>query len=90
MCFLRFDYAFDENASNELVYKYTARPLVQSIFDGGMATCFAYGQVKNPKHLHFKYKVIKNIVRYRYIVAVLEWHIPGQDPIFHIRGFEPG
>ena len=44
---LRFDYAFDENASNELVYKYTARPLVQSIFDGGMATCFAYGQVEN-------------------------------------------
>jgi hypothetical protein len=47
LVFLRFDYAFDENASNELVYKYTARPLVQSIFDGGMATCFAYGQVKN-------------------------------------------
>ncbi len=46
LVFLRFDYAFDENASNELVYKYTARPLVQSIFDGGMATCFAYGQVK--------------------------------------------
>jgi hypothetical protein len=63
LVFLRFDYAFDENASNELVYKYTARPLVQSIFDGGMATCFAYGQVKNPKHLHLKYKVIQNIVQ---------------------------
>ena len=25
----RFDYAFDEHATNELVYKYTARPLVQ-------------------------------------------------------------
>lgn len=45
----RFDYAFDENATNELVYKYTARPLVQSIFDGGMATCFAYGQTGSGK-----------------------------------------
>ena len=42
----RFDCTFDENASNELVYKYSAKSLVQSIFDGGMATCFAYGQVK--------------------------------------------
>ena len=41
----RFDYAFDESADNELVYKYTAKSLVQSIFEGGMATCFAYGQV---------------------------------------------
>ena len=29
---------------NGLAYKYTAKPLVQSIFEGGMATCFAYGQ----------------------------------------------
>ena len=47
----RFDTAFDENASNELVYKYTARPLVHSIFDGGMATCFAYGQVIQHEHI---------------------------------------
>lgn len=40
----RFDCAFDENCDNELVYNYTAKPLVQSIFEGGMATCFAYGQ----------------------------------------------
>ena len=47
LCVHRFDCAFDENSSNELVYKYTAKNLVQSIFEGGMATCFAYGQVRS-------------------------------------------
>merc|ERR550519_666834 len=45
----RFDFAFDENANNELVYKYTAKSLVESIFEGGMATCFAYGQTGSGK-----------------------------------------
>ncbi|KAF6018670.1 KIF2A [Bugula neritina] len=45
----RFDYAFDENADNQMVYRYTAQPLVQCIFQGGMATCFAYGQTGSGK-----------------------------------------
>ncbi|XP_033344815.1 kinesin-like protein Klp10A isoform X8 [Bombus vosnesenskii] len=45
----RFDYAFDETCNNEIVYKYTAKPLVQTIFEGGMATCFAYGQTGSGK-----------------------------------------
>ncbi|XP_023727053.1 kinesin-like protein Klp10A, partial [Cryptotermes secundus] len=44
-----FDYAFDETCSNDLVYKYTAKPLVQTILEGGMATCFAYGQTGSGK-----------------------------------------
>uniref|UniRef100_UPI0035900CAE kinesin-like protein KIF2A isoform X2 n=1 Tax=Myxine glutinosa TaxID=7769 RepID=UPI0035900CAE len=45
----RFDYAFDENATNEMVYRFTARPLVETIFEKGMATCFAYGQTGSGK-----------------------------------------
>ncbi|XP_037919407.1 kinesin-like protein Klp10A isoform X4 [Hermetia illucens] len=45
----RFDYAFDDNCNNQIVYKYTAKPLVQTIFEGGMATCFAYGQTGSGK-----------------------------------------
>lgn len=30
-------------------YRYTAKPLVQTIFEGGMATCFAYGQTGSGK-----------------------------------------
>uniref|UniRef100_A0A3P9KXE8 Kinesin-like protein n=1 Tax=Oryzias latipes TaxID=8090 RepID=A0A3P9KXE8_ORYLA len=44
-----FDYSFDDSATNELVYKFTAKPLVQSIFEGGVATCFAYGQTGSGK-----------------------------------------
>uniref|UniRef100_A0A8C4WMF5 Kinesin-like protein n=1 Tax=Gopherus evgoodei TaxID=1825980 RepID=A0A8C4WMF5_9SAUR len=45
----RFDHAFDESVPNELVYRHTAQPLVESIFRGGMATCFAYGQTGSGK-----------------------------------------
>lgn len=45
----RFDYAFDDSCDNEKVYKYSAKPLVQTIFEGGMATCFAYGQTGSGK-----------------------------------------
>ncbi|XP_056274284.1 kinesin-like protein KIF2A isoform X2 [Pseudoliparis swirei] len=45
----RFDYTFDDSTTNELVYRFTARPLVETIFERGMATCFAYGQTGSGK-----------------------------------------
>lgn len=45
----RFDFSFDENTPNDLVYKYSAQPLVRTIFEGGNAMCFAYGQTGSGK-----------------------------------------
>ncbi|XP_026521440.1 kinesin-like protein KIF2C [Notechis scutatus] len=45
----RFDFSFDEKATNEMVYWFAARPLVQTVFEGGKATCFAYGQTGSGK-----------------------------------------
>lgn len=45
----RFDYTFDEQCSNALVYDHTARPLIRTMFEGGNATCFAYGQTGSGK-----------------------------------------
>ncbi|KAL4228105.1 Kinesin-like protein kif24 [Mactra antiquata] len=39
-----FDEVFEEKCTNEDVYIRAARPLISCIFDGGSATCFAYGQ----------------------------------------------
>lgn len=47
--FFRFDCVFDETCANELIYRFTARPLVDTIFEGAMATCFAYGQTGSGK-----------------------------------------
>uniref|UniRef100_A0A8C3AW58 Kinesin family member 2a n=1 Tax=Cyclopterus lumpus TaxID=8103 RepID=A0A8C3AW58_CYCLU len=50
----RFDYAFDDSTTNEMVYRFTARPLVETIFERGMATCFAYGQTGSGKtHVNY-------------------------------------
>uniref|UniRef100_A0A8D0HUQ4 Kinesin-like protein n=1 Tax=Sphenodon punctatus TaxID=8508 RepID=A0A8D0HUQ4_SPHPU len=45
----RFDHVFDTSTTNECVYRHTAQPLVETIFRGGMATCFAYGQTGSGK-----------------------------------------
>ncbi|KAM4808389.1 kinesin-like protein KIF24 [Rhinophrynus dorsalis] len=39
-----FDEVFSEAFSNRDVYMKTAYPLIQHVFNGGNATCFAYGQ----------------------------------------------
>jgi kinesin family protein 2/24 len=44
-----FDEVFDDYATNEDVYKRTAQPLVEHVFNRGKATCFAYGQTGSGK-----------------------------------------
>ncbi|OCU02750.1 kinesin-like protein KIF24 [Xenopus laevis] len=39
-----FDEVFSETFTNQDVYIRTAYPLIQHVFNGGNATCFAYGQ----------------------------------------------
>ncbi|NXB77242.1 KIF24 protein, partial [Donacobius atricapilla] len=39
-----FDEVFEETCTSQDVYMKTAYPLIQHIFKGGNATCFAYGQ----------------------------------------------
>ncbi|XP_069819397.1 kinesin-like protein KIF24 isoform X2 [Dendropsophus ebraccatus] len=39
-----FDEVFSETFTNQDVYVKTAQPLIQHVFNGGNATCFAYGQ----------------------------------------------
>jgi hypothetical protein len=41
--------SFDETSSNDLVYKYTTKPLVQTKFEIEVSTCFAYGQTGSVK-----------------------------------------
>jgi hypothetical protein len=44
-----FDEVFGEGSTNHQVYLRTARPLIDTVFDGGLATCFAYGQTGSGK-----------------------------------------
>ncbi|TPX36004.1 hypothetical protein SmJEL517_g01796 [Synchytrium microbalum] len=44
-----FDDVFDDTASNADVYNAAVRPLVESVFRGGKATLFAYGQTSSGK-----------------------------------------
>ncbi|KAF1425972.1 Kinesin-like protein KIF2A, partial [Spheniscus magellanicus] len=39
----------NENFPTHFLYMFTARPLVETIFERGMATCFAYGQTGSGK-----------------------------------------
>ncbi|CAF0794057.1 unnamed protein product [Didymodactylos carnosus] len=45
----RFDYGFHETCNNEVVYHFTAQPLVHTLFQGNNPMVFAYGQTGSGK-----------------------------------------
>ncbi|XP_025752887.1 kinesin-like protein KIF2A [Oreochromis niloticus] len=63
----RFDYAFDDSTTNEMVYRFTARPLVETIFERGMATCLLTSdwqlQADLGKQLKFPQNIAKTSLR---------------------------
>ena len=45
------------------IARYTAKPLVECIFERGMATCFAYGQTGSGKtHASYPYNAASTII----------------------------
>lgn len=44
-----FDEVFGEHTTNQDLYERAARPLVDTVFEKGFATCFAYGQTGSGK-----------------------------------------
>ncbi|MED6144942.1 Kinesin-like protein KIN-13A [Stylosanthes scabra] len=44
-----FDAVFDENVTNDEVYRDTVEPIIPTIFERTKATCFAYGQTGSGK-----------------------------------------
>lgn len=44
-----FDQAFDENATNESLYKSCVQPVIDAVFQKAKCTCFAYGQTGSGK-----------------------------------------
>jgi kinesin family protein 2/24 len=79
----RFDHVFDDDITNATIYRFTAAPLVRTIFEGGFATCFAYGQtglfvfIKSRFSLYRQWKDIHNGRRlYRGRAVVQSRHLP--------------
>ncbi|MGH0145807.1 UNVERIFIED_CONTAM: hypothetical protein FKN15_006280 [Acipenser sinensis] len=87
----RFDYSFDDSATNEMVYRFTARPLVQKIFEGSMATCFAYGQTGSGKTHVFdllnkkaKLRVLEDSKQQVQVVGLQERQVASADDVIKV------
>ncbi|EGR29344.1 kinesin motor domain protein [Ichthyophthirius multifiliis] len=57
----QFDNAFSENQTTDDIYKYSLQPIINTIFQNGVVTCFAYGQTGSGKTFTMK-ELQKNYV----------------------------
>ncbi|XP_051900753.1 kinesin-like protein KIF24 [Pristis pectinata] len=75
-----FDEVFEEACTNHDVYLKTAYPLIQHVFSGGKATCFAYGQTGAGK-THTMIGTYRNPGLYA---------LAAEDIFIHLETSEPG
>ncbi|KAM5291457.1 LOW QUALITY PROTEIN: kinesin-like protein KIF2C [Glossophaga mutica] len=86
-----FDFALDERTSSEVVCKFTARPLIHTIFQGGKVTYFAYGQTGSGKTHSMGgslYGKAQNASKGIYAMASLEVFLLKNHPLFWNLGLE--
>ena len=65
-----------------LTARYTAKPLVETIFDQGMATCFAYGQTGSGK-THVSRATWIAVQENQHKNGFIGWEAIGCDPPFY-------
>lgn len=76
----KFDYAFDENSTNEEIYQVSIQPLIENAFKGAKISCFAYGQTGSGKTHTMKGDIQRGVPGLYYLGAREIFHLLEQVP----------